>query len=106
VSDDRQVLQELRELREAVKKLADRLAKREDPLFAEGRRYLRRELEKAAAGASAILVGPWTGEVGFELLYWIPFVRWVCQEYAVDPSRLLVLSRGGVSSWYGVPPDR
>ena len=29
----------------------------------------------AAVRADAdVLVGPWTGEVGFELLYWIPFL--------------------------------
>ena len=48
----------------------------------------------------AILAGPWTGEVGFELLYWIPFIRWFAAEYEVDTSRLIVLSRGGTESWY------
>ena len=47
-----------------------------------------------------MLVGPWTGEVGFELLYWIPFVRWFVEEYSVDPARLVVSSRGGPVSWY------
>ena len=44
--------------------------------------------------------GPWSGEVGFELLYWVPFVHWFRQKYDVDPRRLIVLSRGGVNSWY------
>src|SRR5687767_8551319 len=99
-------LEALRELRDAVRKLGDRIAKHEDPLFAEGRRYLRRELEKTAAGDAPIVVGPWTGEVGFELLYWIPFVRWACAEFGIDPRRLLVISRGGVGSWYGVPQNQ
>jgi hypothetical protein len=47
-----------------------------------------------------ILVGPWTGEVGFELLYWIPFLRWVRETFPIDPDRLVVLSRGGVRAWY------
>ena len=55
---------------------------------------------RAAAGRP-IVVGPWTGEVGFELLYWVPFVRWVVNTYGMAPDRLLVVSRGGVSSWYG-----
>ena len=104
--DDRPVMKELRELRDAVQKLSARIAKREDPLFAEGRRYLRRELEKIASGTAPILVGPWTGEVGYELLYWIPFVRWACAEFAIDRRRLIVISRGGVASWYGVPPEQ
>jgi hypothetical protein len=48
-----------------------------------------------------IVVGPWTGEVGFELLYWIPFLQWVRETYPFDGDRLIVLSRGGVRSWYG-----
>lgn len=48
-----------------------------------------------------VIVGPWTGEVGFELLYWIPFVRWAVERAAVDPGRIVVVSRGGTMSWYG-----
>lgn len=47
-----------------------------------------------------IIVGPWLGEVGFELLYWIPFVRWFAERYDVAPSRLIAVSRGGASAWY------
>ncbi|MEQ1757978.1 MAG: hypothetical protein ABL986_06630 [Vicinamibacterales bacterium] len=47
-------------------------------------------------------MGPWTGEVGFELLYWIPFVRWAIQEFNIDPSRITLLSRGDSRSWYAI----
>ena len=57
-------------------------------------------LEKLARGNAPILIGPWTGEVGFELVYWIPFVRWAIAHYAIDPARLVVCSRGGPASWY------
>ena len=57
-------------------------------------------LSRMAGGTRPILVGPWTGEVGFELLYWIPFVRWFVERYGVDRSRLHVVSRGGPQSWY------
>lgn len=57
-------------------------------------------LGRIAASGRPVLVGPWTGEVGFELLYWIPFVRWFVEEYSVDPARLVVSSRGGPVSWY------
>jgi hypothetical protein len=53
-----------------------------------------------AAGTNPIIVGPWITEVGYELLYWIPFVAWAQHEYGLDPSRLIVVSRGGVQSWY------
>lgn len=58
-------------------------------------------LSRIAAGTRPILIGPWAGEVGFELIYWIPFVRWFVEHFAVNPSRLVVLSRGGPASWYG-----
>lgn len=61
---------------------------------------LRRELEQIARSDKPILVGPWLSEVGFELLYWIPFLQWFVEEHDVDPSRVVVVSRGGVSDWY------
>lgn len=47
-----------------------------------------------------IVVGPWCGEVGFELLYWVPFVRWMVERARVDGERLIVVTRGGASVWY------
>jgi len=49
-----------------------------------------------------IVVGPWLGEVGFELLYWIPFLRWFAERYEVSAERLIAVSRGGsAAAWYG-----
>jgi hypothetical protein len=48
-----------------------------------------------------IVVGPWCGEVGFELLYWVPFVRWMVERARIDGDRLIVVTRGGASVWYG-----
>lgn len=62
---------------------------------------LNDRLERIAASQRPIVVGPWTGEVGYEVLYWAPFVRWFAQEYDVDPGRFHVISRGGPVSWYG-----
>ena len=47
-----------------------------------------------------IIVGPWLSEVGFEVLYWIPFLNWVRTYRDFDPDRLVVVSRGGAASWY------
>jgi hypothetical protein len=47
-----------------------------------------------------VIVGPWLSEVGYEVLYWVPFVRWFAHQYRIDPDRLVVVSRGGVRSWY------
>ena len=53
-----------------------------------------------AASGKPIVVGPWTGELGFELLYWIPFVEWVRRQWNLAADRQIVVSRGGVASWY------
>ena len=61
---------------------------------------VRRSLRRTARGDRPIIVGPWLGEVGYEALYWVPFVRWFVDQYRVDPQRVVVVSRGGVHSWY------
>ena len=62
---------------------------------------VRHELAALASTPGPILVGPWLGEVGFELLYWIPFLRWFAERYAVSPERIVAVSRGGAAAaWY------
>ena len=60
-----------------------------------------RRMTRAMTRSGLIVVGPWTGEVGFELLYWIPFVRWLIEKYRIESDRLIVVSRGGAGGWYG-----
>src|SRR6185295_565015 len=48
-----------------------------------------------------ILVGPFRGEVGFEVLYWIPFLRRLVKRLNIDPARLIPVTRGGMSALYG-----
>jgi len=47
-----------------------------------------------------VVAGPWLGEVGFELLYWVPFLRWCAARLGIDPDRFIAISRGGTASWY------
>lgn len=47
-----------------------------------------------------ILVGPWTTEIGFEVLYWIPFLRFFARRRGVSPDRMIAISRGNTRSWY------
>jgi hypothetical protein len=73
---------------------------------------------RAARDGRRLLVGPFLGEVGFELLYWIPVVRRLLAEHGVERDRVTVLARGGAASWYRdcaeqsieildlVPPER
>jgi hypothetical protein len=64
-------------------------------------RPVKTALEELQQGTAPVFVGPWVDSVGNELLYWIPFVRWAAATYGLPPERLIVLSRGGVSPWYG-----
>ena len=61
---------------------------------------IERDIARIARGSEPIIVGPWLSEVGYEVLYWIPFVRWVQVHHNVSPSRFVVVSRGGASAWY------
>ena len=61
-------------------------------------RSLQRAL-RAIEGHDDIIVGPWTGEVGFELLYWIPFLGWLAEQ-GLGSRRVTVISRGGAAPWY------
>ena len=61
---------------------------------------MRRELRRVARSGKPIIVGPWLSEVGFEVLYWIPFLTWAVKAFELSPDRLVVVSRGGAGSWY------
>jgi hypothetical protein len=70
---------------------------------------LRRELgllrdeasvERALRSDARLIVGPFIGEVGYELLYWRPRVLHVLRTHRVDPARVVVVTRGGAGAWY------
>src|SRR5688500_12510316 len=61
---------------------------------------VEREVERVVSGDGPIIAGPWLSEVGYEALYWVPFLRCVAAAYRIAPSRLVVMSRGGTASWY------
>jgi hypothetical protein len=100
-------------LAQRVRDLLGRLKERERllSLATEGSAQLREHARHHAAATrraalisrseQPIVVGPWCGEVGFELLYWIPFVRWMVERARIDEDRLIVVTRGGARAWYG-----
>ena len=61
---------------------------------------VERELARTVSGSQPIIVGPWLSEVGYEVLYWVPFVRWVQSQFNIRRDRLIVVTRGGAASWY------
>lgn len=101
----------LADLRAAVRRheaALRRLARRggiEAELELTEQRVIER-LDRMRRSSQPIIVGPWTGEIGFELLYWAPFVRWAVDKFDLPPERLVVVSRGGAASWYGLTNSR
>jgi hypothetical protein len=86
-----------RPLRDALRHRAEL---REQLQWSRAAWSVEREIDEIVNSAQTIVVGPWLSEVGFETLYWIPFLRWVKTAFRLDPSRVVAVSRGGVGSWY------
>jgi hypothetical protein len=64
-------------------------------------RRIEQEIAAVAEGDAPVVVGPWLSEVGYEVLYWIPFLRWLEHTHRIKPERVVAVSRGGVAGWYG-----
>lgn len=47
-----------------------------------------------------VIVGPWSSEIGNELLYWIPFLQRLRDQNLLDRTRTFAVSRGDNSVWY------
>ena len=86
-----------RPLRDAIR---HRRELREQLQWSRATWAIERELDTIAGSGRTIVVGPWLSEVGFETLYWIPFLRWVRAAFRLDPARVVAVSRGGTKSWY------
>jgi hypothetical protein len=89
----------------AMRKPFVRMARRraraaEREAIVTGAESVEREIAQVCAGTGPIVAGPWLGEVGYEALYWLPFLRWVQDRHRIRPERLTVVSRGGVEHWY------
>jgi len=61
---------------------------------------IEREIETLVTRDRLLVAGPWLSEVGFETLYWIPFLHWLQAAFHIDADRIVAVSRGGVASWY------
>ncbi|HEY9465732.1 MAG TPA: hypothetical protein VIR54_21705 [Vicinamibacterales bacterium] len=61
---------------------------------------IEREIETIVSRDRLLVAGPWLSEVGFETLYWVPFLHWLKTAFHIDPSRIVAVSRGGVGAWY------
>jgi len=86
-----------RPLRDALRHRAEL---REQLQWSRASWTVEREIDDIASAGRTILAGPWLSEVGFETLYWVPFLKWVKAAFRLDASRVVAVSRGGVKSWY------
>jgi hypothetical protein len=64
------------------------------------RRLAERSLRRAATSRKPLLLGPFLGEIGYELEYWIPFMRRELHRHGIPPEQATVMTRGGAALWY------
>ncbi|MDX9702295.1 MAG: hypothetical protein RBU23_04520 [Candidatus Auribacterota bacterium] len=57
-------------------------------------------LDKLKKTEKFIFAGPYLSDVGYEILYWIPFLRWILKECEISPDRTIGVSRYGADAWY------
>jgi hypothetical protein len=97
-------LKALRRLQSAhkpiVRQMRRRERAREHAAFRHEVTEVEREIAAMAAGARPIIAGPWLAEVGYEVLYWIPFLRWLMDAHGIPRDRVIAVSRGGLEDMY------
>lgn len=88
--------------RAAIERSRKRVVRFDDHVLEPYRveQQIKHTLAKQAAASGPVIAGPWTSEVGYEALYWLPFLAWAADRYGVRPERLVALSRGGTDLWY------
>lgn len=62
-------------------------------------------VRRAGCAGRPLVVGPWVSEIGFEVLYWIPFLRRLFERHGIRPEQVTAISRGGVAGWYAGVAD-
>lgn len=60
----------------------------------------RKSWVRRARHKGVIWFGPFVGEVGYELSYWIPWIRKFCDDVKLEESRIGIVTRGGAHVWY------
>jgi hypothetical protein len=61
---------------------------------------LRRSIRRIARSEGPLVAGPWTDDEVGELLYWIPFLRWVTTANFGVAERMRVVVEPGTADWY------
>lgn len=58
------------------------------------------ELGKLTGNTGPVIAGPYLSDAGMELIYWIPFLRWLLESSRLDKHNLIAISRCGAEQWY------
>ena len=92
----------LQQGRAGIERARKRIVRFDDHVLVPYRaeRRVKRTLASEADRPGPLIVGPWTSEVGYEALYWLPFLAWAADWYGVAAERVVALSRGGTDLWY------
>ena len=92
----------LQQGRAGIERARKRIVRFDDHVLVPYRaeRRVKRTLASEADRPGPLIVGPWTSEVGYEALYWLPFLAWAADRYGVAAERVVALSRGGTDLWY------
>ena len=75
-------------------------AARREAVVRTSARLTERALRRSARRGDRILLGPFLGEIGYELEYWIPFMRRQLRLHGIAPEQVTVVTRGGAGLWY------
>jgi len=86
--------------RPLVRLLRRRARDAEHRAFRRDAEAIDRQIARLAREGGPIIAGPWLAEVGYEVLYWIPFLRWFQDAFGIPRDRLVVVSRGGMEPAY------
>jgi hypothetical protein len=62
--------------------------------------YVQQRVHELNKDGAPIYVGPFYSELGFEAIYWLPFVAWLKAHVKDFESRAVILTRGGAGCLY------
>ena len=79
---------------ELVRRLARRM---DDALYVP---MMEDELTRTWGDGRPVIVGPYFSDLGFELLYWIPFLAWMRERFGGAGQTVVAVSRGRIGDWY------
>ncbi len=57
-------------------------------------------IAELSADRNPILIGPWRSELGFEVLYFLPFLKWLAGKVPNFKERAVIITRGGLAQMY------